>query len=343
MTQALAIPVHLTSKGQLLLTQVLPLDVHLAPGQLCGCHHAPLADPGPGGLAGQVLLLVQALFTAGIATDSPVASLCKCVYSHLLMRHLSSLAGVCSVSGSALQRQDVVPDPRAVELGHSTRLAFPPGAAMPPLRVPQPGSADATAAAFGAMTLRSVHQVKVSCYCVRGGVCLAHVCAQLKTVWIHERVQAASCCTHHGAARLQSPFEPACLLIILTLPSDKRIQSVSAAVLTLSAAAGAARTPRVVRRLPLTFTSLCFSNFSRRRKYLKFLVQLEELSEGLMWGRPHLLAADGDALADYEAGEANDQAVAALCQVNLNVHIASASCPHLHCRWWKCPGRLRTA
>lgn len=34
-----------------------------------------------------------------------------------------------------------------------------------------------------------------------------------------------------------------------------------------------------------------------------------------MWGRPHLLAADGNALSDFEACEANDQAVAALCQV----------------------------
>ena len=42
---------------------------------------------------------------------------------------------------------------------------------------------------------------------------------------------------------------------------------------------------------------------------------MEELSEGLQWGRPHLLAGDGDALPDWEAGEANDQALAALCQV----------------------------
>lgn len=44
-------------------------------------------------------------------------------------------------------------------------------------------------------------------------------------------------------------------------------------------------------------------------------MQVEELSEGLMWGRPHLLAADGEALSDFEAGEANEDAMAALCQV----------------------------
>lgn len=39
-----------------------------------------------------------------------------------------------------------------------------------------------------------------------------------------------------------------------------------------------------------------------------------------MWGQPHLLAACTDALADFDACEANEQAMAALCQVGTSVH-----------------------
>jgi hypothetical protein len=41
-----------------------------------------------------------------------------------------------------------------------------------------------------------------------------------------------------------------------------------------------------------------------------------------MWGQPHLLAACTDALADFDACEANEQAMAALCQVGTTVHAA---------------------
>ena len=48
-------------------------------------------------------------------------------------------------------------------------------------------------------------------------------------------------------------------------------------------------------------------------------VQVGELSEGILWGQPHLLAACTDALADFDACEANEQAMAALCQVGTAV------------------------
>ena len=41
-----------------------------------------------------------------------------------------------------------------------------------------------------------------------------------------------------------------------------------------------------------------------------------------MWGQPHLLAACTDALADFDACEANEQAMAALCQVGMPVGAA---------------------
>ncbi len=71
-------------------------------------------------------------------------------------------------------------------------------------------------------------------------------------------------------------------------------------------------------------TSCHLQHFSAQHSYLyiqthsgqlELYMQVEELSEGLMWGRPHLLAADGEALSDFEAGEANEDAMAALCQV----------------------------
>ena len=36
-----------------------------------------------------------------------------------------------------------------------------------------------------------------------------------------------------------------------------------------------------------------------------------------MWGAPHLLVADGDALPDCAAMDTNEQGLAALCQVML--------------------------
>ena len=50
------------------------------------------------------------------------------------------------------------------------------------------------------------------------------------------------------------------------------------------------------------------------------ITQVGELSEGVMWGQPHLLAASTDALADFDACEANEQAMAALCQVGAAAH-----------------------
>ncbi len=42
--------------------------------------------------------------------------------------------------------------------------------------------------------------------------------------------------------------------------------------------------------------------------------QVEEVSEGLLYGRPHLLVPDGDMLSDFEAADANEEALTALCQ-----------------------------
>lgn len=105
-------------------------------------------------------------------------------------------AGVCSVSGAVLRQQDALSDPHVVELGHSTRLAVPPGAAVLPLRVAQSDSSkgnDAAAAAAdaapaGTIMLRCVRQVKVSSSC--SGVGVAERSSGL--VWGQLRAQSNS-------------------------------------------------------------------------------------------------------------------------------------------------------